>query len=283
MTAFGHHLRFHRLISPFARAIAAVCFYSALFCVSAIAQVTSAPAPAPTGGIPLAPIAPSPGGAAPALPGQMPGPTSKTAPAAPDIHDIHGLIPLTFWEQHGLQVIAAAIATVALVALLTWLLLRKKTKRALTPLERARQELAAAHALLVTGQDKAFAVAVSGAVRHYLENAYHMPAPERTTEEFLQEAARHDWLRGELTVLLRRFLELCDLAKFAGQQYGPAEREQLHAAAVEFVETADRLLHPPSPKDQKNSSSPDVSDDDPPKPTAQELANNLAKVSRHPS
>jgi hypothetical protein len=282
MTASGHYLRPHRPLSPFARAIASVCFYSVLFCVSVIAQVTPAPASAPAGGIPLGPIAPSPG-TAPALPGRMPGSASATTPAAPDIHDIHGLIPLTFWEQHGLQVIVAAVAVVILVGLLTWLLLRKKAKPALTPLERARQELAAAHALLVTGQDKAFAVAVSGAVRHYLENAYRMPAPERTTEEFLQEAARHDWLRGELTVLLRRFLELCDLAKFAGQQYGPAEREQLHAAAAEFVETADRLLHPPNPKDQKNKPSPDVSDDDPPKPTAQDLANSLAKVSRNPS
>jgi hypothetical protein len=210
-------------------------------------------------------------------PGAAPGQGGSTNA---DIRDIHGLVPLTYWERHGTQIIAGSVAAIVAVAIVAWLLLRKKPRPPLTPIERARLELAAARALLATGQDQAFAISVSGAVRHYLENAYQMPAPERTTEEFLQEAARHDWLRGELTVLLRRFLELCDLAKFAGQQYGPAEREQLHAAASEFVETADRLLHPP--KDEKKPAD-DGEPDGPPKPTAQDLAKSLARVSTNPS
>jgi hypothetical protein len=185
-------------------------------------------------------VGPGGGGAAPA------------AQSAPDIHDIHGPMLLTYWEQHGRQVIGGSVATVVGLGLLLWLSLRRKPKPPLTPIERARLEIASAHALLVTGQDKAFAIKVSDAVRRYLEDAYHLPAPERTTEEFLQEAAGHEWLRGDLTVLLRRFLEFCDLAKFAGQQFGPAEREQLHAAASEFVEAADKLLHPPKSANEEN-------------------------------
>ena len=101
-----------------------------------------------------------------------------------------------------------------------------------------------ARGLRDTGQDKIFAIAASDAVRHYLENAYQMPAPERTTEEFLQVAASHVWLHGELTTLLRRFLEFCDLAKFAGQQFGAEEREQLLNAAREFIEAAEKLRQP---------------------------------------
>jgi hypothetical protein len=229
---------------------------------------------------PASPLNPMPG----AAPGMMPAAApAQGGPAAPDIHDIHGLVPLTYWERYGTETIVGGVAAVLVLSLLVWLLLHKKVRPPLTPIERARQELAAARALLATGQDQAFAITVSGAVRHYLENAYHMPAPERTTEEFLQEASRHDWLRGELTTLLRRFLELCDLAKFAGQQYGPAEREQLHAAASEFVETADRLLHPPKPKDEKNRADGGEEPDGPPKPTAQDLAKSLAKVSPSPS
>jgi hypothetical protein len=171
----------------------------------------------------------------------------SAAHASPDIHDIHSFVPLTFWEQYGLNVVLGSLAAILLIGWLTWRLLRKKMIPPLTPIERARQELAAARAMLASGEDKAFAIAVSDAVRHYLENAYNMPAPERTTEEFLQEAARHAWLQGELTVRLRRFLEFCDLTKFAGQQCGATEREQLLGAASEFVEAAERLRAPPAP------------------------------------
>ena len=164
----------------------------------------------------------------------------------PDIHDLHSIVPLTYWEKHGTQVILGSVAGVILLALIIWLLLRKKPAPPLTPYERAQKELAYARGLQDSGPDKVFAIAASDAVRHYLENAYKMPAPERTTEEFLQEASRHTWLQGELTVLLKRFLEFCDLAKFAGQQFGAEEREQLLAAAREFIDTAEKNRRVPA-------------------------------------
>ena len=135
---------------------------------------------------------------------------------AADIHDIHNLVPLTFWEQHGLQIIMGCVAGILVIAGVLSIVLRKKPKVVLTAYQRALQELQVASALHAAGQDKNFAIASSDAVRRYLENAYRMPAPERTTEEFLQEAARHAWLQGELTALLKRFLEFCDLAKSLG-------------------------------------------------------------------
>ena len=284
MPALGHIFSSRvRRLKP--RALALACATTILLAGLALAQPPPAPASTPAG-LPLS--APSSSPATPSMPPGMMMPGTPTVPAAaankgPDIHDLHGIAQLTFWERHGNEVIYAGIAAVILLAAILVVVLRKKPVPPLTPLERARQELAAARALIATGQDQDFAITVSGAVRHYLENAYHIPAPEQTTEEFLQETLRHDWLKGELTDLLHRFLGLCDLAKFAGQQFGLAEREQLLAAATEFVEAADRRLHPPSASNQKNP--PADFDDDPasPKPTAADLAKNLAKVSSSPS
>jgi len=185
------------------------------------------------------------GNAAPAsspvyVPAKPPGPDQN-----PDIHDIHNLVPLTFWEQHGLQIILGSVAGILIIAGVLSIVLRKKPKVVLTAYQRALQELQVAKAMHAAGQDKNFAIASSDAVRRYLENAYRMPAPERTTEEFLQEAARHAWLQGELTALLKRFLEFCDLAKFAGQQFGEEERGQLLASARAFLDAAEKLRAPP--------------------------------------
>jgi hypothetical protein len=247
MPAFFNLLRpvFRSFLRSSALPVCGLAFAIGLCPLSAQPLLPNSPPPA--SGRPL--------GSSPGLPPASlpPSPTPGAAGSGPDIHGLHDLVPLTFWERHRLHIVLGGSAVIVVLGVAIALLLRKKPQPPLTAIQRARQDLAAAHALLVTGQDKPFAIAVSSAVRHYLENAYDMPAPERTTEEFLQEAARHNWLKGELTALLRRFLGLCDLAKFAGQQFGAAEREQLLATATEFVEAADLRLHPPSASDQKTS------------------------------
>ena len=50
---------------------------------------------------------------------------------------------------------------------------------------RARMKLEAA--LLLIHEPRAFAIAVSDAVRVYLEERFQLRAPERTTEEFLRD------------------------------------------------------------------------------------------------
>lgn len=77
---------------------------------------------------------------------------------------------------------------------------------------------------------------VSDAVRRYLENRFGLRAPERTTEEFLQEMATTRHLSGDQQDLVAAFLAESDLVKFA--RYGPSEREiaGVFAAAVRLVE-----------------------------------------------
>jgi hypothetical protein len=82
----------------------------------------------------------------------------------------------------------------------------------------------------------AWFVELSSIVRAYLERRYEIRAPELTTEEFLNEAARASKLTGEHRALLTQFLERCDRVKFAG--YRPEAQESMDtlSAARAFVE-----------------------------------------------
>ncbi len=93
-----------------------------------------------------------------------------------------------------------------------------------------------------TSADRWF-VALSAIVRRYLEMRYEIRAPELTTEEFLNVAARAAELTAEHRVLLTSFLERCDRVKFAG--YRPDADESLASlkAARGFVEDT-RLREP---------------------------------------
>jgi len=220
-------------------------------CAPLLAQIS------PSGGAPSNP--PQPSNLSPII---NPAPAAGSA-TAPDIHDLHALAPLTFWEKHGTEILLYGTLGLALAIFIGWLLLRKKPVPPLTPYEQALLDLQFAHGFQDTGQDKVFAIAASDAVRRYLESAYQMPAPERTTEEFLQVAASHAWLQGELTALLRRFLEFCDLAKFAGQQFGTEERAQLLNAAREFIDTAEKFRRPKTGADDAEN----TGSNPPPAPT----------------
>ncbi len=79
-------------------------------------------------------------------------------------------------------------------------------------------------------------VELSGIVRRYLEDRYDIAAPERTTEEFLTEAAKAVELTSEHRVLLSAFLDRCDRVKFAGYQPDSAESLATLKAARGFVE-----------------------------------------------
>jgi hypothetical protein len=99
---------------------------------------------------------------------------------------------------------------------------------------RAKQKLEEALALI--SQPKEFCVLVSDTIRFYLEERFDFRAPERTTEEFLRELGGTDLLLPEQKESLGKFLESCDLVKFA--KYEPRENElrELHGAAVKLVE-----------------------------------------------
>jgi hypothetical protein len=85
-------------------------------------------------------------------------------------------------------------------------------------------------------QIDAFYVAVSHVLRVYLEERFGLHAPERTTEEFLLEVEAGGPLSPAQCRELRRFLDQCDLVKFAAARPGEGVHAQTLAAAEGLVE-----------------------------------------------
>ena len=166
-------------------------------------------------------------------------------PAASDIRDIkppieiHGVGDWLWW------VLVAMVVAGILLAVLLVFLLRNKPKLVPPVLPahvRAKQKLAEALALIAN--PKPFVIAVSDASRAYLEERFDFRAPERTTEEFLHELSDTDLLLPDQKESLGRFLESCDLVKFAKYEPREPELRELHGAAVKLVEETEPQPEP---------------------------------------
>lgn len=192
----------------------------------------------------IVPAQPAPAGNAP--PAQFNG-------ALKPLIDIPDFWRWAFW--------AAVILAAAGVAWFIWLWWRRKAAvaaliPAVPPHVRARRALD--EALRLIGDPKPFTIAVSSTIRVYLEERFEFHAPDRTTEEFLYELQGTNLLTHEQKLSLGRFLESCDLIKFA--RYEPTEEElrELHAAALRLVnETEPRLV--PGDIQSSNAAPPPVS------------------------
>lgn len=154
-----------------------------------------------------------------------------------DIRDIVPPVPIpSVWDWLG-WVLAVAVAG-AMAWWLWRLWLRRRTRPPVLPVvpphRRARQRLEAALALL--DRPKEFCIAVSDALRFYVEERFDLRAPERTTEEFLAELQRSDALLPDQKQGLGEFLQRCDLVKFARYEPTRSELLELHGVALRLVE-----------------------------------------------
>jgi hypothetical protein len=86
------------------------------------------------------------------------------------------------------------------------------------------------------GDPYRFCTAVSDALREYIEGQFSLHAPERTTNEFLDELRDDDSLNGSQKDLVAGFLTQCDLVKFAKDDPAREQLERLHHSALGFVE-----------------------------------------------
>ena len=140
-----------------------------------------------------------------------------------------------------LQWLAIAGIVLILAGFILWL--RARARRGFPPspaVIQAAQEDALAELQKLRGQmtkesSRAYAIAVSGVVRRYLERRFSLLAPRRSTEEFLAEARTSGRLDESHQRNLSDFLTACDFLKFARATAEPPELEQIHAAAVRFV------------------------------------------------
>ena len=132
----------------------------------------------------------------------------------PDILDA----PPLLIEDRRLIWAGASIGLAALATLI-YLVLRYRTRPPPPPPpahEIAYEALRrlVAHGLVEKGEVELHFVHLSRIVREYIENRFEVRAPERTTEEFLQEASRSPALENHRD-RLGEFLGLCDRVKFA--------------------------------------------------------------------
>ncbi len=167
----------------------------------------------------------------------VPPPANAAAATNDALRDIRGPVPLPpelLWLW-----IAAGAALGGLLATLIW---NKWFRNAAQPApavivpphQRAKHRLADALALLA--QPKPFCIAVSDALRVYLEERFEFRAPDRTTEEFLADLQQTDLLNDSQKEFLTDFLTRCDLVKFARHEPSEAGLRSLHSAALNLVE-----------------------------------------------
>jgi len=162
---------------------------------------------------------------------------ASSAAAVNDIRDIKPPVAIpNVWEW-----VWWALAALAIIALGIFIWRGWQKRRSRIPAEppvpahiRARQKLE--EALVLIAQPKPFCILVSDTVRAYLEEQFDFHAPERTTEEFLRELNTTDLLSPEQRESLGKFLESCDLVKFAKYEPGEPELRDLHGSAVRLVE-----------------------------------------------
>ena len=183
---------------------------------------------------------------------------TSAASVADGLRDIKGPIVIpTGWEWVW-WALGIFIVIALLVGLLIFLLTRRKQIAApplIPPHLRARERLEAALALI--GQPKPFVIAVSAALRSYLEERFQFRAPERTTEEFLIELKKTELLLPDQKESLGEFLRRCDLVKFARHEPVEAELRRLHTVALKLVaETKPRPEPRPGPVPSASASEP---------------------------
>jgi hypothetical protein len=153
-----------------------------------------------------------------------------------DIRDIRAPVTIASGWEWWPWALATLIALLLLYLLVQWW--RRKPVPpppiVVPPHVRARDRLR--QALDLIRQPEPFCTSISHTLRLYLEERFQWHAPERTTEEFLDELQTHDNLDPCQKRSLAEFLTRCDLVKFARQTPGEPDLRQLLELALRLVE-----------------------------------------------
>ena len=135
---------------------------------------------------------------------------------------------------------AAGIALIVVILLVVWRRRQRDIEQAriiIPPHEWAMGQLAQLSAEDLVGQGRIheYYFRLSGITREYIERRFSVSAPEMTTEEFLIGVLGARYLDDGQKRALAKFLEACDLVKFAKYQPSSSEIEHAFNAAGDFV------------------------------------------------
>lgn len=147
-----------------------------------------------------------------------------------------------FWIGVG-----AALAILALGGAMLWLRrpppLPEPIRVAAHDLAFRRLDALMARRLVESGRFDVFYSEASLLLRRYIEDRFGLHAPERTTEEFLEESRASSFLMEEDVRVLQRFLGHCDLVKFAAVIPSTRDAEAIAATIREFVDRTRDARH----------------------------------------
>jgi Domain of unknown function (DUF4381) len=165
-------------------------------------------------------------------------PPPQPQSSVPEIRDIAppiDVFPYPLW-----MVIAAAVLALIVLGLVVWLIVRTIKRRPppppLTPRAQAIRELEALRSKVEKLEPYAFSIEVSDVLRRFITAQYGLHATQQTSPEFLAAISRAPEFSNEDRVLLERFLERCDLIKFAHIDATQADSSELLRSAIGFVQ-----------------------------------------------
>jgi hypothetical protein len=165
---------------------------------------------------------------------------------ATDIRDIAPPVeiygaPTWLWWGIGAIVILAILSWIGRLVILLLEERRKAKSHRHSPLPHQLAKQALNAALSVMDSSRRFGIAVSDAIRQYLEQRFNYHAPERTTEEFLAELRGNNLLSPGHQQSLGMFLSQCDVIKFSKYEPTKTELQSLHASALALVEDTQEI------------------------------------------
>ncbi len=176
-----------------------------------------------------------------------PGPSSTSNPATPpgatpapvEIRDIAP--PIDVFPYPPWMVATAVAIGVILLCLVIWfvvsLIRRRPPPIPPSPTAIAIRELEKLRARVKEIEPYGFSVAVSDVLRTFISNAkFSLPATKQTSPEFLAAIANAHLFSESDRSLLGRFLEKCDMIKFARVDATSADNTELVESALAFVQ-----------------------------------------------
>lgn len=167
---------------------------------------------------------------------QLSGPTAVPTSMADDIRDIRGPLHIPDPLLYLYYAVGVCLFLIGAAAAWRWLR-RRKVLRAKLAFEIAFEQLKRAKALMKPEMGDEFSVAVSNAIRTYIESRFDLRVTRHTTEEFMARiAAEPSGDLCEYADLLHNFLEHCDLAKFARYTLTLDQMKEMHKSAWDFVD-----------------------------------------------
>jgi hypothetical protein len=154
-------------------------------------------------------------------------------------HDIRGAVAVQpLLHSSGWWLVGGVLGIIVAASLLVWLFTRTKTPE---PAEAAdawaqRNLDALEHkGLPAAGKVQPFFIELTDIGRAFIERRFDLDAPDRTTPEFIREAARHPELDPTHATLLGRLLTSADKVKFAGDRPATTECDRALSLVRTFV------------------------------------------------